>query len=168
MKQSLVTATCHLLLCCLLLCTTAPFLPAAEKKRQKKNKPAAGKAEQQFVQINFPDIDLNLLINLISQMTGKNFIIDPAVKGKVTIICPDKISVEDAYRVFESVLEVHGFATVPSGSVIKIVPAVQARSKSIPTIFKGETSRTDDKVVTRIIPIVHSTPEEMRKLIAPL
>ncbi|CAK8721075.1 MAG: type II secretion system protein D (GspD) [Candidatus Electronema aureum] len=167
MKQSLVTATCHLLLCCLLLCTTAPFLSAAEKN-DKKNKPAAGKAEQQFVQINFPDIDLNLLINLISQMTGKNFIIDPAVKGKVTIICPDKISVEDAYRVFESVLEVHGFATVPSGSVIKIVPAVQARSKSIPTIFKGETSRTDDKVVTRIIPIVHSTPEEMRKLIAPL
>ncbi|MCW5198406.1 type II secretion system secretin GspD [Desulfobulbus sp. F3] len=149
-------------------------MTAAEQNDKKGGgRPAiekTGKADgkQQYVQINFPDIDLNILINLISQMTGRNFIVDPAVKGKVTIISPEKISIEDAYRVFESVLEVHGFATVPSGSVTKIVPAVQARSKSIPTVLKGETSLTDDKIVTRIIPIKHSTPEEMRKLIAPL
>ena len=53
--------------------------------------PAAGTAasqpadKQQFVQINFPDIDINVLINLISEMTGKNFIVDPAVKGKVLL-----------------------------------------------------------------------------------
>ncbi len=150
---------CRVFLCCfLLLAAFASGLPAAEKK--------AKAAEQ--VQINFPDIDLNVLINLISQMTGKNFIVDPAVKGKVTIIAPDKISVSDAYRVFESVLEVHGFATVPSGSVIKIVPAVQARSKSIPTVIRGETSRTDDKIVTRIIPVANISPEEVRKFLAPL
>ncbi|MGX9726593.1 MAG: type II secretion system secretin GspD [Candidatus Electronema sp. VV] len=163
MKRDIAAAVCRVLLCCLLLLAAlAPGLPAAEKKAKADKKVA----EQ--VQINFPDIDLNVLINLISQMTGKNFIVDPAVKGKVTIIAPDKISVEDAYRVFESVLEVHGFATVPSGSVIKIVPAVQARSKSIPTVIRGETSRTDDKIVTRIIPVVNISPEDVRKFLAPL
>ncbi|WP_417910312.1 type II secretion system secretin GspD [Candidatus Electronema sp. PJ] len=158
------------LLCCgLILCALAPSLLSAAEKNEKAEKTAAGKnKEQQYVQINFPDIDLNILISLISQMTGKNFIVDPAVKGKVTIISPEKILVEDAYKVFESVLEVHGFATVPSGSVIKIIPAVQARSKSIPTVRNGESSLTDDKIVTRIIPIEHSTPDEIRKLIAPL
>lgn len=167
MKRNLSVVCCHLLICSLLcFCATVPPLWAAQKN--EKVKKSADKAEQQLVQINFPDIDLGLLINLISQMTGKNFIVDPAVRGKVTIIAPDKLSVEDAYRVFESVLEVHGFATVPSGSVIKIVPTVQARSKNIPTVLKGESSRTDDKVVTRIIPIVHSTPEEVKKTIGQL
>lgn len=163
MKQD-ITAACRALLCCLLLLAAfASGLPAAEKKA-----PPQDNKKPEQVQINFPDIDLNVLINLISQMTGKNFIVDPAVKGKVTIIAPDKLSVADAYKVFESVLEVHGFATVPSGSVIKIVPAVQARSKSIPTVIKGETSRTDDKIVTRIIPVVNISPEEVRKFLAPL
>uniref|UniRef100_UPI004055F5B8 type II secretion system secretin GspD n=1 Tax=Candidatus Electronema sp. TaxID=2698783 RepID=UPI004055F5B8 len=158
-----IFSLCRVFLCCfLLLAAFASGLPAAEKKAPPDKK----KPEQ--VQINFPDIDLNVLINLISQMTGKNFIVDPAVKGKVTIIAPDKISVSDAYRVFESVLEVHGFATVPSGSVIKIVPAVHARSKSIPTVIKGETSRTDDKIVTRIISVANISPEEVRKILAPL
>ena len=162
MKQD-IAAFFRVLLCCLLLLSAfVPGLSAAEKKA----KPRIKAAEQ--VQINFPDIDLNVLINLISQMTGRNFIVDPAVKGKVTIIAPDKISVDDAYRVFESVLEVHGFATVPSGSVTKIVPAVQARSKSIPTVLKGETSRTDDKIVTRIIPMTNISPDEVKKFLTPL
>ena len=162
MKRN-IAAICRVLLCCLLLLSAfVPGLSAAEKKAKTRTKAA----EQ--VQINFPDIDLNVLINLISQMTGRNFIVDPAVKGKVTIIAPDKISVDDAYRVFESVLEVHGFATVPSGSVTKIVPAVQARSKSIPTVLKGETSRTDDKIVTRIIPMTNISPDEVKKFLTPL
>lgn len=149
-------AVLAMLLLCLSLLAAAPV--------PDKTAPA----KQQFVQINFPDIDINVLINLISEMTGKNFIVDPAVKGKVTIICPDKISVEDAYRVFESVLEVHGYATVPSGSVIKIVPAVQARSKSIPTVLKDEGRRADDRFVTRIIRLAYADPEDIRKFIQPL
>jgi general secretion pathway protein D len=154
----------HRFLLCCLFCAAA-VLPSFAEQNEKSGKPTD---KQQYVQINFPDIDLNILINLISQMTGKNFIVDPAVKGKVTIISPEKISLKDAYRVFESVLEVHGFATVPSGAVTKIVPAVQARSKSIPTVFKGENSLADDKIVTRIIPIKNSSPEEVRKVIGPL
>ncbi|MCJ7686061.1 MAG: type II secretion system secretin GspD, partial [Desulfobacteraceae bacterium] len=104
----------------------------------------------------------------ISELTGKNFVIDKAVKGKVTIISPTKISVKEAYRVFESVLEVHGFTTVPAGSVTKIVPAVAARSKDIETRLRVEGISAEDKVVTQLIPLKYADPNELKKLFAPL
>ena len=123
---------------------------------------------QQYVTIDFNDVDINVFVKYISELTGKNFIIDRTVKGKVTVISPTRMTVKDAYRVFESVLEVHGFTTVPSGPVIKIVPSVQARSKSIPTIRDDEKTSSADKVVTRIIAMKHSDPDEMKKILTPL
>lgn len=120
-----------------------------------------------YVTINFNDVDINLFIKYISELTGKNFIVDRTVKGKVTIISPTRISEQDAYHVFESVLEVHGFTTVPSGSVIKIIPSVQARSRSIETLREG-VFYPEDKVVTQLIPLTHTDPEEMKRLLAPL
>lgn len=122
----------------------------------------------QYVTIDFNDVDINLFIKYISELTGKNFIVDRTVKGKVTIISPTRISEQDAYYVFESVLEVHGFTTVPSGSVIKIIPSVQARSKSIATIRKQEKLYPEDKVVTQLITLKHTNPEEVKKILAPL
>jgi len=123
---------------------------------------------QRFVTIDFNDVDINLFIKYISELSGKNFVVDRSVKGKVTIISPTRISEDDAYRVFESVLEVHGYTTIPSGAIIKIVPAVQARSKSIATILEGESATSEDKVVTRIIPLAYSDPNELKKILAPL
>jgi general secretion pathway protein D len=123
---------------------------------------------KQYVTIDFNDVDINVFIKYISELTGKNFIIDRTVKGKVTVISPTRMTEEDAYQVFQSVLEVHGFTTVPSGPVIKIVPAVQARSKSIPTVKAGEKYASDDKIVTRIIPMKHSDPDELKKILSPL
>ncbi|MCW5204611.1 type II secretion system secretin GspD, partial [Desulfobulbus sp. N2] len=123
---------------------------------------------QQYVTIDFTDVDINIFIKYISELTGKNFIVDRTVKGKVTVISPTRMTVEDAYQVFDSVLEVHGFTTIPSGPVIKIVPSVQARSKSIPTIREGEKTSSSDKVVTRIIPMKHSDPAELKKILTPL
>lgn len=122
---------------------------------------------QQYVTIDFNDVDISIFIKYISELTGKNFIVDRTVKGKVTVISPTRMTEKDAYRVFESVLEVHGFTTVPSGPVIKIVPSVQARSKSIPTIREGEESSSEDKVVTRIIQMKHSDPDELKKILTP-
>ena len=95
---------------------------------------------ERYVTIDFENVDVNLFIKYISELTGKNFIIDKAVRGNVTIVSPTKISIEEAYKVFESVLEVQGFTTVPAGSITKILPAVDARSKSVTTAFKDCTS----------------------------
>lgn len=127
-----------------------------------------GPSAERYVTIDFHDVDINLFIKYISELTGHNFVVDRAVKGKVTIISPTRISEQDAYRVFESVLEVHGFTTVPAGSITKIVPSVQARSKSIETIRKEGAQYPSDKVVTQIIPLKYSDPVELKKILAPL
>ena len=92
----------------------------AKPAAQPKNLPAKDQPEERFVKLDFDNVDILLLIKFISEVTGKNFVIDPKVKGKVTIVFPTKISVNEAYKVFESVLEVYGFTTVPAGSIIKI------------------------------------------------
>lgn len=124
--------------------------------------------QTQYVTIDFNDVDINLFIKYISELTKKNFIIDREVKGNVTIISPEKISIDDAYHVFESVLEVNGFTTIPSGTVTKIVPSVEARSKNIPTILQEQALHPDDKVVTQLIKLVHADPDDIKKTLTPL
>ena len=142
---------------CLLILLLFPLGIGAEEKQT-----------QEAVEFNFRDVDINVFIQLISELTQKNFVVDPAVKGRITVISPTKFSLEEAYLVFESVLEVHGFATVPSGTVTKIVPSVHARSKSIPTLQEAEGLPTSDMVVTRIIPLEHSSPNEVQRILTPL
>ena len=77
--------------------------------------------------MDYTNADILHLINFISKLTGKNFIVDNNVKGKFTLITPTKITVDEAYEVFESVLEINGYTTVPSGKAIKIVKAGQNR-----------------------------------------
>ncbi len=143
---------------------------APETKVDPKEKTDSKPADKvnQYVTIDFDNVDIPIFIKFISELTGKNFVIDKAVRGKVTIISPNKISVKEAYKVFESVLEVHGYTTVPSGSIIKIVPAVQARSKSVETRLREEATSSEDKVVTQLIPLRYANPTELKKLFIPL
>ena len=122
----------------------------------------------QFVSIDFNNVDINLLIKFISELTGTNFVVDPNVKGKVTIISPARISLEEAYRVFESVLEVNGYTTVKAGEIVKIVPAPEARTKNIQTLLEQEKASPEDKVVTQLIPLKYADPEEIKRLFTPL
>jgi len=70
------------------------------------------------VTLNFSNADLLAVINSVSQITGKNFIIDPRVKGKVTVISAKPLNEDEVYNVFLSILQVHGFATVPTENAI--------------------------------------------------
>jgi len=133
--------------------------------------PDQNDADSQLVSIDFNDVDINVFIKFISKLTGKNFVVDNRVRGKVTIISPTRISVEDAYKVFESVLEINGFSTVPAGEVVKIVPMPNARGDNIDTSLVTEDSlgeEPEDRIVTRIIPLEYASPEELRKLFLPL
>jgi general secretion pathway protein D len=123
---------------------------------------------QRFVSIDFNNVDVNVFIKFISELTGINFVVDQRVRGKVTIISPSKISVDEAYKVFESVLEVHGFASVKSGEVVKILPSADARTKSIETRIRQESGAADDRVVTQLIPLKYANPEEIKRLFTPL
>jgi general secretion pathway protein D len=89
---------------------------------------------QRSITMDFQDVDIAVLVKSISELTGKNFILDERVHGKLTIISPTKMSIADAYRAFRSALQLKGFTTVPAGAVIKIVPTKDAKSSPIDTV----------------------------------
>ena len=89
---------------------------------------------QRSITMDFQDVDIAVLVKFISEITGKNFILDERVHGKVTIISPTKMSIAEAYRAFQSALELKGFTTVAAGAVIKIVPTKEAKSSPIDTV----------------------------------
>jgi len=98
----------------------------------------------QWVTIDFTNVELPIFIKFISELIGKNFVIDEKVKGKVTIYSPAKISVQKAYHVFESVLELKGFRAVPSGEIIQIVPTNESIPERNLYVYTLENAVADD------------------------
>ncbi len=108
------------------------ILRKAEDKasaRKTPAEPAIRKTADKYVTLDFDNVNIEVFVKFVSELTGKNFIIDEKVKGKVTILSPKKIPLRDVYKVFLSVLEINGFATVPVGDMIKIVPSIVATGK---------------------------------------
>ena len=123
---------------------------------------------ERYVTIDFDNVDISVFIKFVSELTGKNFVIDDKVKGKVTLISPRKIAVDDVYKVFESVLEIYGFTTVQAGEVIKVVPAFDARGKNLELRLKREAVSFEDRFVTQILSLQHANPNEIKKILDPL
>ncbi|MBL8251421.1 MAG: hypothetical protein JNK31_07115 [Candidatus Competibacter sp.] len=119
------------------------------------------------VTLNLKDADINALVESMSVLTGKNFIVDPRVKGRVTIISSKPMDEKELYEVFLAVLGVHGFAAVPSGNTVKIVPAAGAKQESIPTI-DGRRAIEPDQIVTRIIQVQNVSVAQIVPILRPL
>lgn len=119
------------------------------------------------VTLNLKDADINALVESMSMLTGKNFIVDPRVKGRVTIISAKPMDEKELYEVFLAVLGVHGFAAVPSGKVIKIVPAAGAKQESIPTVDQRQDVEPD-QVVTRVIQVQNVSAAQIVPILRPL
>jgi general secretion pathway protein D len=107
----------------------------ATPARGSQSPPTKEESNRQFVEIDFDDVDILVFVKFVSEATGKNFVVDPKVKGKVNIVSSEKMPVDEVYKVFQSVLEVHGYTTVEAGSIIKIVPSSEARGKAVETHF---------------------------------
>ncbi len=139
-------------------------------KNMKDEGAKAGKKilETKYVTIDFDNVDIPVFVKFISEITGKNFVIDNNVRGKVTIFSPHQISIDEAYKVFESVLEVHGFTTIPSGNVIKIIPAKDAKEKNIETRLGKSNASPGDKIVSQVMSLSYANPDEMKKVLDPL
>lgn len=119
------------------------------------------------VTLNFKDADIRAVIGTVSEITGKNFIVDPRVNGKISIISSKPMEKEDIYALFQSVLEVHGFAAVPSGKLIKIVPDANAKFGTIPTTSNAEPGEGDE-LVTRVVELNNVSSAQLVPIIRPL
>lgn len=145
---------------------STPPVSAAPPDIQKATKKPVKDAR--YVTIDFDNVDIQVFVKFVSELTGKNFVIDEKVRGKVTIISPRKISLDEVYKVFESVLEVYGFATVTAGEVIKIVPSLQAREKQLETRLGEQAQGSEDKLITQIISLENANPDEIKRVLDPL
>ena len=84
-----------------------------------------------MVTLDFNNVDLQTFVKFISELTGKNFVLDEKVQGKVTVISPTKISVDEAYQVFLTVLDMKGFTAVGENKVIKLFPSREAKQSGV-------------------------------------
>ncbi len=121
----------------------------------------------QTITLNLKDADINALIGTVAEVTGKNFIVDPRVKGKVTVISSRAMDSEEVYQVFLSILKVHGFAAVPSGPVIKILPDVSAKQDAIPSVG-DEAPGHGDEMVTRVVQVDNVAAAQLVPILRPL
>ncbi len=146
--------------------------PAAAQRRAVPERPAEPSAEATEagqIQLDFNDVELAVVIDTIAKITGKNFIYDDRVRGRVTIVSPSTVSVDQAYAVFESVLQVKGFTTVEGpGGVIKIIPIRDAKESSIETVRGRAPSPNRDTFVTRLIPLQYIDAEAITNTVKPL
>ncbi len=121
------------------------------------------------VQLDFQDVELSVVIDTIAQYTKKNFIYDDRVRGRVTIVSPTKISIEAAYAVFESVLQVKGFTTVVGpGGAIKVIPIREAKESNVETVEGREEIPKSDRFITRLIPLNYIEAEGITNTLKPL
>ncbi len=119
------------------------------------------------ITLNLKDADIRALISTVSKFTGKNFIIDPRVKAKVTVISANSMTPKEVYEVFLSVLQVHGFAAVPTDSVIKIVPEINAKQGPTP-IITNDRNVPGDELVTKVIHLDHVPAAQLVPILRPL
>ncbi|SEA78197.1 general secretion pathway protein D [Thiothrix caldifontis] len=110
----------------------------------------AGLNAEESTRINLQDTEIRQLIDIVAKTTGKNFIVDQQVRGKVTFISGQGLDKDGLYEAFLSVLQVHGFEAVESGDLIKIVPAGKARSNVAPLVTNANESDADE-TITQVV-----------------
>lgn len=122
----------------------------APETKEVPARPDAARTKEKKVTFNFVDVDIAVVVKFISDVTGKNFVFDEKVKGNITIIAPSRLSVDDAFSLFTSVLELKGFTVVPSGKVYKIVPVSQAKQSGT-ELLKDGRGMVSDAYITRLL-----------------
>jgi len=127
--------------------------------------PAIGQGEPEFT-LNLNNTDVYALIETVSNATGRNFVVDPRVSGKITVISTTPVNAEELYRMFLSVLQVHGFSAVPAGSLTKIVPDFAAKQGPVPLLETGTEAR--DQLVSQVIPIKNVPADPLVQILRPM
>ncbi len=119
------------------------------------------------VTFNLEEAALPDLVRLISNMTGRRFILPTKLRAlKATVFAPTKVTVAEAYQAFLSVLEVNGFTVVPAGRYLKIVETTQAERQTLPLYEDGSTVPASDRFITRIHFLDHTSAEDVTSLLA--
>lgn len=116
---------------------------------------------------NLQDADILSVINEVSQETGKNFVVDPRVSGKMTLISSKPLRKNEVYEVFLSVLGLLGYSAVPSGNVVKIVPNMESGEQATAIATKKHPGQGDE-VVIRVVHLENVSATQLIPVLRPL
>ena len=119
------------------------------------------------VVLNFENADIQSVIKAISKLSGKNFVVDPRVKGTVNIVSEKPISKAESYKVLESALRMQGFATVEADGVIKVLPETDARTYGMRTDSMGKNN-PGDQLITKIFTIDNGSATQLANTLRPM
>lgn len=151
----------------------SPFLRAADtgfpplEKGQVKSTPLVKPTQSKKIW-NLRNADIRAVISEVSRVTGKNFLIDPRVQGKISIISSTPMENKELYQVFLSMLQVSGFSAIPSGEVIKIIPNIDARTQSPDSPNRLMTPPRGDDMMVQVIPVQYVPSEQLVPVLRPL
>lgn len=123
-------------------------------------------SQQPDVTLNWNDADIRKVVEAVSEVTGKNFIIDPRVTGKVTLLSSTPMSPDAFYEAFLSILQVHGYVAITSGDLIKIVPDATARQFAGPIGTTGAAG--PDDLATQVIQVRNIGATQLVPILRPL
>ncbi len=116
---------------------------------------------------NLQDADILSVITEVSQETGKNFVVDPRVNGKITLISSKPLRQAEVYQVFLSVLGLLGYSAIPSGNVIKIVPNMESGEQAT-KIANNLSPGKGEEVVVRVIPLENVSASQLIPVLRPM
>jgi general secretion pathway protein D len=142
--------------------------PAAGSTVISPESPESDVVEPPSVDMNFQDVEIRDFVSYVSEVTGTNFILGLDVQGRITVVSPTKVPVNEVFRFFQSVLEVHGYTTVQARGLVKIVPSATARGKAVETRSVEPSKPPEDKLVTQVIHLHYLSPDDAKKLLTPL
>ena len=128
--------------------------------------PAIATAQEGSFTLNLKNADIQSLIQTVSRQSGRNFVVDPRVKARVTVISSTPLNADELYETFLSVLQVHGYAAVPTGDLIKIVPDVNAKQGPVPE-YDADVSEAD-QLVTQVIKVQNVPAAQLVPILRPL
>ena len=120
------------------------------------------------LQLNFKDAEIDAVVGAFGHFLNKTFIIDPRVRGKITLETPRAVQPQEAYAMLQTALRVQGFATVESGSIIRVVPEIDAKLQPGPVSFGNAPVSRGDAIVTQIFRLNYESASNMIAALRPL
>jgi general secretion pathway protein D len=122
--------------------------------------------QEETWRLNLKDADIRAFVSQVADITGYSFVVDPRVKGKVTVLSSAPMNKDEIYDLFLAVLQVHGFTAIPGEEVIKVVQQVDAKQSAESLERFAEVP--SEQLITRVIPVENGNALEMVPILRPL
>ncbi|WP_137817951.1 type II secretion system secretin GspD [Pseudomonas sp. 2FG] len=148
-------------LTCALLATGLMAMPLPSSAAITPASTSANQQEERWT-INLKDAEIREFIDQIAEITGETFIVDPRVKGQVSVVSKAALSLSEIYQLFLSVMATHGFSVITQGEQARIVPNAEAKAEA------DGGRAAPDRLETRLIQVQHGSVTELIPLIRPL